>query len=142
MHEEPEPRQSAPAVEEHDAALSDEVREQLDRFHQYLASLDAQNEIDRVQPPERLLSYSEIDKLVRWRVTLTPVRNLRAAARFRAALAQLPLAIGAQACDISADALQFSLTTVHLSMEEVRARVEAALRAIGYQGIVDVEPRV
>ena len=130
-----------PAPEQQDFVGNDEVQEQLDAFHQYLASLEIREGLDQVRPPERLLRYSEIENLVRWRVTLKPVRSLQAAARFRAALAQLPLCITAQACDISAEELHFSLTTVHLSLEEVRARAEAALRATGCQGVVDVEPR-
>ena len=129
------------ASEQQDFVGSDEVQEQLEAFHQYLASLEVREGLDQVQPPERLLRYSEIENLVRWRVTLKPVRSLRAAARFRAALSQLPLCITAQACDLSPEELHFSLTTVHLSLAEVRARVEAALHATGCQGVVDVEPQ-
>jgi hypothetical protein len=135
-------RTAQPATpEQQDFDGDRDVREQLDAFHQYLASLELREGLDQVQPPERLLRYSEIENLVRWRITLKPVRSLRAAARFRVALAQSPLCITAQACNISAEELHFSLTTVHLSLEEVRARVEAALRATGCQGVVDVEPR-
>ncbi len=118
-----------------------EVQAQLDAFHQYLASLDIREGLDQVQPPERLLRFSEISNLARWHIRLKPVRNLRAAARFRAVLAHLPLCIAAQAVDISSEELHFNLTTVHLSPEEVRTRVEAALRSTGCPGTVEIEPR-
>ena len=141
MNHDSERTAQPPAPEKQDFVGDRQVEEQLDAFHQYLASLQIRERLDQVQPPERLLRYSEIENLVRWRVTLKPVRSLRVAARFRAALAQSPLCIAAQACDISAEALHFSLTTVYLSLEEVHARVEAALRTTGSQGVVAVEPR-
>ncbi len=118
-----------------------EVRAQLHAFHQYLASLELQEGLDEVQPPERLLRFSEISNLARWHLCLKPVRNLRAASRFRAVLAHLPLCITAQAVDITSEELHFNLTTVHLSPAEVRTRVEAALRSTGCPGTVEIEPR-
>jgi hypothetical protein len=121
--------------------LDAEAQGQLDAFHQYLASLEVEERMDQVQPPERLLRLSEIDNLARWHITLRPVRNLRAAARFRAVLAHLPLCVAARAREISGSELHFTLTTVHLSPDEVSARVAAALRTADCPGTVEIERR-
>jgi len=130
-----------PAGEDFGPLNDAEVQVHLDAFHRYLASLQVDERVDQVQPPERLLRLSEIDNLARWHLILRPVRNLRAAARFRAVLAQLPLCVAAQAREISSSELRFTLTTVHLSPEEVSARVEAALRTAGCPGTVEIQLR-